>query len=83
MLFSDNLTVVLDFLALHNKHNISALSVNRKLICTRKARQRLAFLLVSKACTNAFDIFRQFRYIVYKYRMTILSTFRILTSMIK
>jgi hypothetical protein len=34
-LFSDNLTVVLDFLTLHDKHNISSLSVDIKLICTK------------------------------------------------
>jgi len=34
-LFSDNLAVVLDFLILQDKHNISTLSLNIKLICTR------------------------------------------------
>ena len=47
-------------------------SLNVKLICTRcettwKARQRLAFLPVSKARANKFYIFRQCTYIAYLY----------------
>ena len=34
-LFSDNLSVVLHFLILHDKHNIRTLSINIKFICTR------------------------------------------------
>jgi len=50
------------YLILQDKHNLHTLSLNIKLICTR---QRLAFLPISKACTNKFYIFLQCTYIVY------------------
>lgn len=56
--FSDNLTLVLDFFTLQDKHNICTLMVYMKTICTRckKRLEKLAFLPVSKVCTNKFHI---------------------------
>jgi hypothetical protein len=63
-LFPDKLPVVLDLLILQDKHNIrNAFALAAKQ--ARKAHQRIAFLLVSKARTNKLYIFRQCTYIVY------------------
>ena len=63
LLFLDNLTVVFSCLTLQDKHNICTLSENIKYIC-----KRLAFLPISKTCTNKLCIFRQCTYIVYLYQ---------------
>jgi hypothetical protein len=55
LLFLDSLAVVLCFFTLQDKHNIHTFSANY----SRKARQRLDFLPVSKDRTDKFDIFRQ------------------------
>jgi hypothetical protein len=62
------LAVVLDFLILQDKHNLRTLSLNIKLIAlaAKQSRKRLAFLPVSKACTNKVYIFRQCIYIVFE-----------------
>ena len=63
LLFLDNLTVVFSCLTLQDKHNIRTLSENIKYIC-----KRLAFLPISKTCTNKSYIFQQCTYIVYLYQ---------------
>jgi hypothetical protein len=64
-LFSNNLTIILDFLKSHDKHNTGTVSVKLAAKRTRKARQIFAFLPVFKARRNEFHIFRQCMYIVY------------------
>ena len=63
LLFSDNLAVVLDFLTLQDKHNITTLSVDIRFICTRcekgqKIPPKAHFHPVCKARKINFDIFR-------------------------
>ena len=60
---------------LQDKNNTCKLLENIKFICThcqtcKNARQSLMMLLISKACTNKFDIFLQCTCICIVYRYT-------------
>jgi hypothetical protein len=61
LLFVDNMAVVLDFLALQDKHNIHCMYIVSKcqINSLQNSPEKLAFLPVFKACTNKLYIFQE------------------------
>ena len=66
LLFSDNLAVGMEFLALQDKNNIRTLSVNSTPAKqTRKARQRFAFLTFLKLVQTNFILLTMYVYLYW------------------